>query len=82
MTHTVITVLGMTCGGCEKAVSAAALGVKGVSAALANRAENALAITWQESLSALDKDQALASLREAIKEAGFECPDTPLKRGA
>lgn len=77
MTHTVITVLGMTCGGCEKAVSAAALGITGVSAALADRAQNTLAITWQESLSALDKAQALRSLREAIQKAGFECPDTP-----
>lgn len=77
MTHTVITVLGMTCGGCEKAVSAAALGVTGVSAALADRAENTLAITWQESLSAQDQSEALINLREAIKEAGFKCPETP-----
>lgn len=77
MTDMVITVLGMTCGGCEKAVIAAALGVTGVSAALADRAENKLTVAWQESLSAQDKSQALRSLRQAIKDAGFECPETP-----
>lgn len=77
MTNTVITVLGMTCGGCEKAVSAAALGVTGVSAALADRAQNTLAIPWQESLSAQDQSEALINLRAAIEEAGFECPETP-----
>lgn len=77
MTHTVITVLGMTCGGCEKAVSAAALGVTGVSAALADHAQNTLTVVWQESLSASDQPEALISLRAAIEEAGFECPETP-----
>lgn len=77
MTNTVITVLGMTCGGCEKAVSAAALGVTGVSAALADRTENTLAITWQESLSPQDQSEALINLRAAIEGAGFECPETP-----
>lgn len=77
MTNTVITVLGMTCGGCEKAVSAAALGVTGVSAALADRAQNTLTVVWQENLDASDQSEALINLRAAIEEAGFECPETP-----
>lgn len=70
---TTLEVHGMTCGGCEKAVSQAALGVAGVSQALANRAEQRLTITWAEAVTEAQCSQAIDQVLRAIADAGFEC---------
>lgn len=70
---TTLQVHGMTCGGCEKAVSQAALGVAGVSQALANRAENRLNIVWAEAVTEAQSSEAIHQVLRAITDAGFEC---------
>ena len=64
MSETTILVLGMTCGGCERAVEAALARKPGVRGARADHATGRVVVEGE----ALD----LEALRAAVEDAGFD----------
>jgi copper chaperone CopZ len=64
--ETSLTVKGMTCGGCEKAVERALLMVRGVTSAQAHRDRQQVTIVYNPD------DTDANKLRQAIEKAGYQ----------
>jgi len=65
MTHTTLSVTGMSCGGCEQAVEDALNGVDGVSSAAADHESGTVEIEADAGVSDAD-------LAAAVEDAGYE----------
>lgn len=67
------TVEGMTCGGCEKSVIHATSTLPGVAQVVADRHQNRVIVTFQQTLAETEHHQAIQTICQAIEAAGFDC---------
>lgn len=67
------SITGMTCGGCEQAVSRAITSVKEVQAVQVDRSRNEARVQWETGVDPVRREQAGREICAAVEGAGFDC---------
>ena len=71
-------ITGMTCGGCEQAVSRAIGSVMDVQVVQVDRSRSEAQVQWAAGVDTVRREQAGREICAAVEGAGFDCaPITP-----